>query len=1163
MKLVAIELVGFKSFADRTKIILDEFLTVIVGPNGCGKSNIIDAICWVIGENSPRYLRGESSTDVIFKGSQQRAPLAYASVELQFEDCLGVIQGELGQYESISIRRKIDREGQSQYFINQTRCRRRDVVDIFLGTGLGPRSYAIISQGMIAKIVEAKPDDLRQHLEEVAGIAKFKERKAETLRRIKQARENSQRLNDIIQELKQQLNHLQRQAEIAKRYRELRASRRSAEVTLLQHQWSETNIQKTKLEAELKNHTEAMEDQKANQWRLTSQLDEVNLLRQTDMDSFQEVQQGFYQQCQEVATLEQKIASGAEKKEALLASQNKSDHQISELNSALEQDRALLAESLQCLADKEAKLTQLKAQLAAKKEDHAKTEQTYVKANHHYQAIIKQRTILESDRRHAAASLTRLEASLEQDKAELSLLHGNMPDLSSLKAALHHAEQNVEASQYELTQKQANLTKLQGEFDSARLHFEQTQAEVQKCQSRLDALQARLSSQQSLQAYRAPETAAWYAQQGVTITPLLAALTVKEGWHDAVEVVLEPFMNAHCLDDDKSLLKALSKQPAPNLSWVQSLTNKTNNKQAQGGAFKSHDNLSPLAELIESDFDIEHLLAGVYYADSYEQALGQRKLLRSGESIITKEGVWLGRYWLRTPTENKSDSLSREQTIRSLENDQSSLLASHQKLLEQLKHAETDKLALKAQLDKAVTDLETAKQTLHQSELTRLKHQSDDQQAKQLRQSAQAQLQSIQERIKTTEREMLTVTKSMRKNEASTRVTELNKLASDLDQYQAVMQAAQSQYEEAKSAVTLLESEINNLTQTTTLMTKSITRHEHMLADLNQSERTDQDELVALVEQDKSLRQALETALSEKQRLSDDLVNQEKIRQKHDAQIKSIEFEIKAQMDVYEAQQQASQACKLSLQACESTLSHVLRQLEEKGSGAPKTQVKCDPEKLSHEIEQVKKRLDRMGPINLAAIEEVKAIETRMSYLTKQHDDLCDSMQMLEQAIASIDKETKQKFMTTFKQVSQNFAQAFPTLFGGGRACLSLTSDDLFTCGVKIEAQPPGKQNSTIHLLSGGEKTLAALALIFALFNYHPAPFCLLDEVDAPLDENNVMRFRENIKKMSKQVQLVMISHNKKTIPVANQLIGITMNEPGVSKHVSVSIEKALAMAEQ
>ena len=1161
MRLKCIRLAGFKSFVDPTTVNFPSNMAAVVGPNGCGKSNIIDAVRWVMGESSAKNLRGESMTDVIFNGSTSRKPVSQASIELVFDNSDNTLVGEYAAYAEISIRRKVTRDAQNTYYLNGTKCRRRDITDIFLGTGLGPRSYSIIEQGMISKLIEAKPEELRNFIEEAAGISKYKERRRETESRIRRTQENLARLTDLREELERQLDRLHRQAQAAEKYKELKAQERQLKARLSALRWQALDTQVRQRESVIGDQQVSMEALVAEQRNADASIERLRDGHHELSERFNQVQGRFYSVAGDIARVEQSIQHGQQRLRQLQDDFKEAERTRLETESHLGHDRTLLAtlaEELEML-EPEQELT------LASAEEAAATLEDAEQGMHGWQEQWDSFNARSSEPRRQAevqqARLQQLEAGLERLADRQRKLGEERDQLGAdpQDAAMLELTEQVAGSELLIEELQLAEQQVIEQLEAVRERLQQGGQSEQQAQGELQRLGGRLASLEALQqAALEPGggTADWLREQGLEERPRLAeGLRVEPGWELAVETVLGADLQAVLVDDFAGFDFAALEQGDLRL-----LVTAGEGTGIQGS----------LLDKVQGKADLSPWLGPVHAVETLEQALAQRAGLGDGQSLVSRDGYWVGRHFLRVSRASDAQGgvLARGQDIERLGLEQ----REHQALLEQLQQQVE---SLRGQQ----RDLEQQREEL------RRRNQQESRQHGELK----AQLSAGRARAEQVE---------LRRRRLVEELAEL--------QEQRALE-----YEQLGEARLLLEESLELMAQDTEQREQLLARRDSLRAHLDsvrQEARLHKDHahqlavrLGSLRAQHDSTRQALErlelqaARLAEKQEqlslnLEEGQAPLEELRLTLEEMLErrmGVDEEMRlARLHMDEADRELRDAEKRRTQAEQQAqlLRGQLEQirLESQGLDVRRTTLQeqlladgydlqgvlatldaqASEEGTSQELEQVEGRIQRLGAINLAAIEEYQQQSERKRYLDAQDADLVEALETLESVIGKIDKETRNRFKDTFDQINAGLQALFPKVFGGGSACLELTGEDLLDTGVTIMARPPGKKNSTIHLLSGGEKALTALALVFAIFKLNPAPFCMLDEVDAPLDDANVGRYARLVKEMSETVQFIYITHNKIAMEMADQLMGVTMHEPGCSRLVAVDVEAAMAMVD-
>jgi len=1137
-------------------------LTAIVGPNGCGKSNLIDAVRWVMGESSAKHLRGDSMTDVIFNGSTARKPVGQASIELVFDNSEGKLVGEYAQYAEISVRRTVTRDGQSAYFLNGTKCRRKDITDIFLGTGLGPRSYAIIEQGMISRLIESKPAELRIFIEEAAGISKYKERRRETENRIRHTRENLERLEDIREELGKQLAHLQRQATAAMKYKEFKAEERELKSQLSVLRWQRFNQQMTEFDTLIGQLETELESRIAEQRRADADIEQTRDMHVELSDAFNEVQGRFYGIGADIARLEQSIKHSSERRTQLqedihsaeaslrhLTEQKLSDEsRIEELKAELMEAEPELELNQESVETANETLMQLEEAMNAWQQDWDKFNQD---ASGNTQKLEVEKTRIQSLEAH----LTRLNARLDTMDRELAGLESEPMEDAVTQAAAELSKVELEAATLtEVVDESVEaINSLREERREKSQKIDAVRREVQQMNGRkvsLEALQSAALGNEN------KNTKQWLEQTGlINQSRLVEKLSVDSGWEKAVETVLGDTLQA-VLVDDFSLAQDLN-----DLQEGQLVFYKNGHPQASDG--------ESLAAKVRAPVDLTGLLSNITAVETLEQAVALQGSLSNAQSVVTKDGLWLGKDWIKVArlSDSQAGLVEREAELKELVVN----LEQKEMLLEELEENEQE-------LRDRIRDLENSWEQ-KQRELKEVNKRYSELRARVG--SQQAKLEQTQQRIEKLRKEKAEAVRQMQDDEKAMSTSRaliqelVEHLAKDTDEKEELslkreeiknqLEQARNRSRDAKDVahklalrVESLRTEVNSAQNNFQRMDQQLTQLQHRKVEL-------ESQLSNLSEPGDDQKIELEEALEKRLLVEEELkVAREKVTEA-DNNLRSFD---KKRMEAEQAAQAIRsrlERARMEWQECKTRQNTQAESLAEDDLSIDSIAENMPEEANEHEwqerIENIGGKIQRLGAINLAAIDEHKQQEERKVYLDSQHDDLAEALETLEAAIRKIDKETRTRFKETFDRINSGLKELFPKVFGGGHAYLELTGEDLLDTGVAVMARPPGKRNSTIHLLSGGEKALTAIALVFSIFQLNPAPFCMLDEVDAPLDDANVSRFCNLVKSMSEKVQFIYISHNKVAMEMAHQLAGVTMQEPGVSRLVAVDIDEAAAMA--
>ncbi len=1160
MRLKCIKLAGFKSFVDPTTVQFPSNMCAVVGPNGCGKSNVIDAVRWVMGESSAKNLRGESMADVIFNGSVNRQPVGQASIELIFDNSDGGVGGEYASYAEISIKRLVTRDAQSEYFLNGTRCRRRDITDIFLGTGLGPRSYAIIEQGMISRLVESRPEDLRVFIEEAAGISKYKERRKETESRMRRTVENLERLTDLRDELGRQLQHLQRQAQAAEKYREYRDEERTLKAQLQALQWQglDTRVGEAgQAIAELEVRLEAVH---AEHQQVDTALEGFRVEHTDRTDAFNAVQARYYALGSEVARLEQTLKHQQERGRQLREDLARTGSDLAEADAHLREDRSRLEGAERELGELAPELEQTVAREEASAEALLQAEeamhrwqQEWDDFNHQAAQPRQQAEVQQSRIRHLEQVLQRLRNRIDQLEEEQATLTSGPEDGEIAQLEQQRAEAELQMAGHETA-----CDALVAEIAGTRERSVALAAELNEARSTLQRLRGRQASLEALQqaAREDADQAAteWLRARQLDDRPrLLQHLQVDDGWQLAVETVLGDNLQAVCVDAIAPLGSMLGELAQGRLTLVE----RTGEQAAAQGW---------LAARVRG---AGGLLAGIRTAESLAEALALRANLAGGESVITRDGLWLGRDWVRIarPADGEGGVIRRQQELERLGLELAQGQERERSLAAALADCETALKTQDARRQQHQRDLQ-ASTRLHAELSARLSaHHAKVEQINARRERVAAEAAEVREQFRHEQesiaeaRQMLAV--AIESMEGDSRRRE--ELLGVRDGTRTTLDAARQQARQDKDAAHQLAIRHQSLQTQAGAMRDAIARLDNQVAQLCERRDTlqagiaDNDRpvegLQAELEQQLELRLQAESELSAARQAVAEV--EHRLRDAEQRRV-AIEHRANGVRNDLEQRRLANQALQVQRQTLSDQLAESGHQPGEVLQSLPEGANEADWQRA---LEQVANRITRLGPINLAAIDEFSLQSERKTYLDAQNEDLETALETLQNAIRKIDKETRNRFRETFDRVNNGLQELFPRVFGGGSAYLEMTGEDLLDTGISIMARPPGKKNSTIHLLSGGEKALTAIALVFSIFQLNPAPFCMLDEVDAPLDDANVGRYARMVREMSDKVQFIYITHNKISMEMADQLMGVTMHEPGVSRLVTVDVEEAAELA--
>ena len=1159
MRLTHIKLSGFKSFTDPTTIHVPGQLVAVIGPNGCGKSNVIDAVRWVLGEASAKQLRGESMQDVIFNGAATRRPAPRASVELVFDNSDHSLQGAWGQYAEVSIKRQLTRQGESTYFINNQTVRRRDITDLFLGTGVGARGYAVIEQGMISRIIEARPEELRAYIEEAAGVSKYKERRKETEGRLKDTREHLQRLGDLQNELARQVEKLEKQAETAERYKSLTAQLNQQQDLLDYAQWQQSLAAADKATAQHQS-LQAQQDETAAQVQALN--DEVHALQTAEQSQQQAVHElsnkrGVLRE--QIARLEEQIRHQQNLHQRIERDKQAAQAQLQRIHQEQQQIRVKLEENELQVEEKQTELAEWAMQVAEHEERLPELEEAQATLNAAFQTqqdeanrIRRELALKQQQLAHAEQTVAKHEERKGRLKQENQAL--NLPDEAETAAAQEAAA--LLQSQQEHYEEQ--IIAAEDALHTAREVFQTTSNRFQSLKQQHITLQAQQQALSQILSQQQEAADFWQATDHTAAPQLWQHITAPAEWQHALSVILAERLHARAVPHGFVPPTPL---PQGQAAWL--------SDDLSGGFKKSLPVQALLNQIqVQPPFQtaLHHWLDGVLCAPDLSYALAHQSDLGAHQIWLTPEGHQVDKVSVLLYAKPAQESLiaqkarldgiaseleklapelfaaeaafkQAEAAVGSSEVQHKNLMQQQQQHTRQYSQAQQRAAELLARINQGQIRREHIERELAQlaEEQTVLQHTSD---------GLADDIVTLQEAAAELEHQQQTATHSRQEQQGR------------LKQAQLALLEANRQYGLAEVAVHKLNQQKQNYQQQIAQLEQQTfdwQERQQELALAYETEFQNDEQHIKLEE----LSEAVQTLDEEY------IVVQEKL-----AQIQEQGREQYAKVQTLQTQlpqlQAATQTALLQQQEALINAKRYHQNLTERAADfdALEALAKESPKVLNTSIGSLSQQIEALGAVNLAALQELEEARERDGYYRSQSEDVQAAIALLEEAIAQIDDKTKERFKETFDAVNGKVQTFFPTLFGGGEATLKMIGDDLLTAGVSIMARPPGKKNSTIHLLSGGEKALTAMSLVFALFSLNPAPFCLLDEVDAPLDDANTSRFCNLVKEMSAQTQFLYISHNRLTMEMAEQLVGVTMQEKGVSRIVAVDIKQALEMAE-
>lgn len=1141
MRLSSLKLSGFKSFADSTTLHFKANRTAVVGPNGCGKSNVIDAIRWVMGESSARQLRGGSMQDVIFTGTAKRKPVGVASVELRFDNTYGKLGGAYNAYNELAVRRQVNRDGKSEYFLNGTKCRRRDITDIFLGTGLGPRSYAIIEQGMINRLVDAKPEDMRVFIEEAAGVSRYQARRRETLLHLDHTTHNLSRLEDIASELKSQLKTLKRQSETAVQYKELETQIRTIKVEVLSFQCE----QSSRLQQE---YTLQM-NELGDTFKLVRS--ELNTLEH-DLTSTSDLFQRLIQQ----STPLQNEWQQAEKKRSELKMTMEQKQSLFQQNTStltqLEQQKIQTKERLQLI---ELQIETLQSQHEQQTEQLQQQESQNQNQSQSFADLKAQQQQVQQQFELVKAQVVKQQQQKMQMLAQSEQLAKNIARIEQQKQTLQQ-----QSAQIQNQDQQDDIEQLESEKVQLGQQFEQLEQAIQTQKQALELDQAQYAQQKNDAATLKSAIQVLQSEQK-NLNQLLIKNSPKVQ-NDAVQLMqvlkLKDQAKAHANLIEKFLAKWLSAQVLDaNADFAESIARQLKSNISQEKI--QLVGLPCLADWIESP---QHSIwQQVAVADNLNQALSLQSQLAIGQSILSLDGYHVGADWViglfyDEASQAGQGALSHRIRLDEIETVLTQQLpqleAAEQQLPEMLQQIQTLQKAIQEQQDQ----LKQQQKALQQLNVNIAKVQSTAQAFSVQKQQLHNQLQQLDAQLEED---------AMQKDDLEIDLHALNlKLEQALPNYKTLqfqveelteqLENTQHSWQQAQQELELLRRQATQTQQQVELLEKdasfSKAQYQQIIAQMEQAKK--------FVDPVQLELPALESQFNQQSQVTEKL---QKTWNEWQVELNNIQEKQQYLTEQRHQQQQQDEKLRgqleekrLAWQVAKSDFQHYSEQLNALNSEVI-TGLTIDVIAHQQQLEKAQQRFEKLGAVNLAASEEYEEVSKRFEELSHQIDDLEKTVDQLQGAMKSIDQETRKLFMTTFDQVNLELQDLFPKVFNGGEASLSLEDD--WQSGVKLMARPPGKRNSSLALLSGGEKALTALALVFAIFRLNPAPFCVLDEVDAPLDDANVGRFCNLVKELSEQVQFIYITHNKVAMTMATDLLGVTMPEPGTSKLVTVDLEQA------
>ena len=1163
MRLTKIKLAGFKSFVDPTSISLPSNLTGVVGPNGCGKSNVIDAVRWVMGELSAKHLRGDSMADVVFNGSTARKPVGTATVELVFDNADGKIGGPYASYGEISLKRAVSRDGQSAYFINGVRCRRKDITNLFLGTGLGARSYAIIEQGMITRVIDARSDDMRAFVEEAAGISRYKERRKETEVRIAETRENLERLQDLRDEVDKQIRHLQRQAATARRYQALKDTERRLTAELIALRLRDLDSGAEVHDAQLRARELAMQAELTAQRAAEAALEKQRSTQVQHSEALSAIQARYYEAGAEISRLEQTLEHTRELRE-------RQRDDLTQASATLTELAAHIARDEQQLAAVRAELAQLTPQLTAAEQAEQAAAAALEAAERELQEAQQrwESHTLESGSAAQAAQVER--ARIEQLTMQLARHAALLARLGAEREALAAAGGDDELKGLQDAEARARtagdargaaLESAQQRLQAARSAQHAAESALEEARAARAGAQAELTSLEALQSAalegRAGEAPAWLKGAGLNGQPrLAAALDVESGWERAVETALGDYLEAVCVPQLDSVAASIGTLTAGRLTLIE----KGAAARGTGRTLAAHVS-GPPAVLAR--------LAGVLTADSLAVALRERARLADGQSLMTRSGEWVGRDWLRVSrgADPREGVIAREQRLAGLRTAAATAEQGAQA-------AESALAAARSALLEAEVARDLAQQAIGQAQAEHADLRAALEAGRVRAEESSARAARLEQQAGELGREQAAASAALTRAQAELGRAEDSgrRLSEERVALEAARESHRGRLAEARTTLQAaqlgardLHVRVETRRSTESSVAVGVSRMLEQREQLSRRRAALEEELASGDEPIIRVQARLGEALERRLKVESELGAARSRLEEADLALRTLDEERQAAEQRVGVAREAMDAARLAAQETHVRRAALAEQFAETrcdlAAVLATLAAQASVEVWEQSLLDARADIERLGQVNLAAIDELKDQTQRKEYLDRQFADLTAALDTLAEAMRRIDRETRTRFEDTFERINAGLREKFPRLFGGGHAYLELVGEDKLTAGVAVMARPPGKKNSTIHQLSGGEKALTAVALVFSIFDLNPAPFCLLDEVDAPLDEHNVGRFCDIVREMSSRIQFVFITHNKSTMELASQLIGVTMVEPGVSRLVTVDVDEAVRLA--
>ena len=1171
MRLTSLKLSGFKSFVDPTNFQVPGQLVGVVGPNGCGKSNIIDAVRWVLGESKASELRGESMQDVIFNGTTTRKPAGRSSVELVFDNADGKASGQWSTYAEIAVKRTLTRDGTSTYYINNQAVRRRDIQDIFLGTGLGPRAYAIIGQGMISRIIEARPEELRIFLEEAAGVSKYKERRRETENRLHDTRENLTRVDDILRELNANLEKLQAQAEVAQKFHTLQSDQEEKQKLLWLLRKNEAKTEQEKFARDIEKSQTDLEEQNAKLRHIETELEHQRQSHYAAGDRMHAAQGALYQTNSEIGSLEAQIKFVIESRSRLQTQMNSLTAQRDQWQRQGTQFQDELAQSEQELEEHGMRVEQAQELLQRKQEGLPALEESWraaqLSSTESRSRIMQAQQKIELESAHQRNASNILAGLVQRRERLAQEQHGlSLPDtahLSNLKMQMEEKQAQLEEASAQLEHARERQPVLEQERRDAQTLSNNESASHAQFEARLSALK---QLQESVQTEG--KVAPWLNKHELGGLPRLwQKLHIEAGWETALESVLRERTGALEVSNLDWAKAFFSDAPPAKLSLFSANGTATSAEAAPAG-------LKPLLSLLQlNDPGLRALmqdwLHNVYIVEDAAAAFAERAKLPAGASLVTRQGHVVGKLSVRfyAADSEQDGMLARQQEIDNLGRQ----LRAQQMLADEARQrsvrADSALTQATQRLQELTQQVSLLTQTVHSLQIEIVKLSEVQERFSQRSTQIAADLAEIA--AQEAEQQHIKAESEANFEQLDVELATMQEQHEDgqtvyLEREQALNQAREQLRElerASQQAEFAQKSHANRIEELKRSIATALEQSAQLFASMEQGtleletldDQTAQAGLQSLLEKRSEQEVALAHARHELDQLTQHMRGQDEAKMAVDRSLQPMRDRI-VELQLKEQAARLSQE-QYSVQLAEAQADEVAL--------AEKLSDEVRPSYLQGEVTRLTNMIASLGAVNLAALDELAQASERKNFLDAQNADLVEAITTLEDAISKIDMETRDLLQDTFDKVNHHFGELFPILFGGGNAKLVMTGEEILDSGVQVMAQPPGKKNATIHLLSGGEKALTATALVFSMFQLNPAPFCLLDEVDAPLDDANTERFCNMVKRMSAHTQFLFISHNKIAMEMAQQLIGVTMQEQGVSRIVAVDMESAAVLTSE